>query len=1790
MRPHTREEFQVAIVCALPREADAVKALFDAIYDNGEFYGKQDGDVNIYLNGRIGQHDVVLTYMPGMGRGSAAGVASGLRISYPGIRLALVVGICGAVPFTRDGTEIVLGDVIVSDSVVEYDFGRQYPDGFRRKTDARDTLGRPNREIRTVLATLKTSETRRKFHERTHFYLQNLQAGHPSWRYPGSDKDTLLEFASGLNDQVKGSKKLFTNVEPDGILPDHRNQMSRGTMKAVHRRRLDQDTILPHIHIGAVACADTVMKSAEHRDKIAEDEGAIGFEMEGAGIWDCVPCLIIKGVCDYADSHKNKLWQDYAAATGAASAKAFLEHWKPVVGSGISSANKQLLGDLLLTDPRDDRLRLEQSKGGLLWESFCWIIDHPSFQEWRDDPERRLLWIRGDAGKGKTMLMMGIVDHLAIGVPLPATEMSPPILSYFFCQGTDSRLNNAASVVRGLMYLLVVQRPALLRHLRPKYDHVGARLFEGLEQFHSLVGPFMAMLQDPALPETRLLIDAVDECEEGRPYLLDLIVRTAGNSSKIKWLLTSRNRDDIEQHLGIYDDQQSLRLELNPGCLSGAIDAFIDDRISRVASLRNHPEIQDTIKEVMQRNSDGTFLWAALVIEELKKNALAVDAIDIVKEMPSTIVAVFDQMMGKVNQLPTRNRQRCLQVLSTAVFVYRPLHLLEMRTIAGLPVEINKLPDLNRVVDMCGSFFTVRENHVYFIHQSARDYLATYQAKTVLKSSQEDIHYIIFQRSLSAMSDTLRRNICQLRNPGPLTQSQRDGDGPITPIKYSLVYWFDHLRASNRSGEADLQMIFSFFKNHCLHWFECLGLLYSMSKGIQVVKQLLDATNEVISLRKPMMHEPDLAYYELRPILRDCHHLALGYGSTINRAPLQVYSAALLFCPQKSVIRELFWGDRPSHIRAIAGIQEYSNLGLQITEGHKGSSVNDAQYSPDQQTFATASSDKTIKLWSATTGFLLQTLNAHTGCVNAIAFLDSNHALLSGSEDGRIMLWDTRTGTYEQVYNSDEGMVSTLKFSGASRTVAVGLSSGTVLLWNVDNKSWRRIFQGQINLSEAHSVCSKVQLSVGAAFDRILKANDGLDQFHNGKINRAELNDILVDTQHESARRVFEDLMTSMKHRQKNRANALAFSLDGAVLACAWLNGAVRLWHESSGKWQDIHHSLDVTRALDLSPDASTLALVTNDGFLGVWKQSSGKAMEAIKIDVLGNCPSACICFAPDGQSLLLAFGRKVFLWTAASGRAKAIIKMGNSVCWFTAMVYSTETHMLALGGENGNVFLCDNSSTPIYQPVRSSIPPAGGATASRQLPPFRFHISTRKRLGKQIFHYMVCGYGISFALHGIDIFARHVQQPLWVVFPVYLMCFALLALSIGGLIIPHLPRKMDPRRWYIICREFGIVQAVTLLCRQQDFPPKTDDHHLPLIRDPTTRSLSLQGHYLPVTIMQISPDGHTLATGSPDSVHLWRTANNAWLKCVADHGVAIYDIRFSPDGRYIVTVSHALEVKLWDIVTGVCQKAFEGKNRDVLFSRDSKTLVLIPEGSIMQLFDAVSLKRKRLLKGHKADIFNADISANSRTLASASSDDTVRIWDAITGTAKYALKCQSEICAVACSPDGRTLSVSFSDSTLRLWDTDGKAWMQTFTHGAKHVLCASWSTDSRSIVLNCYETIIILDARTGVCRQSLPVGATHVRDAVLSSTGDFIVTAKGHIRLGRDSGADSILKDFRAFSIEEDWVTFNGRQIIWLPPEYKVHSFAFYNSRLALGHPSGRITTIELDIEQLLCDLGFEI
>lgn len=123
----------------------------------------------------------------------------------------------------------------------------------------------------------------------------------------------------------------------------------------------------------------------------------------------------------------------------------------------------------------------------------------------------------------------------------------------FFCQGTDSRLDNATAVLKGLIYLLLVPQPLLISHLRRKYDHAGPQLFEDANAFYTLSEIFRDMLHDPGLRGAYVIIDVLDECETGLPQFLGLIVKNASMSRHVKRLVSSRNKHDIEGRLRLDD-------------------------------------------------------------------------------------------------------------------------------------------------------------------------------------------------------------------------------------------------------------------------------------------------------------------------------------------------------------------------------------------------------------------------------------------------------------------------------------------------------------------------------------------------------------------------------------------------------------------------------------------------------------------------------------------------------------------------------------------------------------------------------------------------------------------------------------------------------------------------------------------------------------------------------------------------------------------------------------------------------------------------------------------------------------------------------------------------------------------------------------------------------------------------------------------------------------------------------------------------------------------------------------
>lgn len=521
----------------------------------------------------------------------------------------------------------------------------------------------------------------------------------------------------------------------------------------------------------------------------------------------------------------------------------------------------QCLKDLRPTDPRHDKTRIEQTNGGLLADSYRWILDSAEFRRWSDDEQSRLLWIKGDPGKGKTMLLCGIIDELT------KRSAETDVLSFFFCQATDARINNATAVLRSLVYLLLDQQPSLIPHARTKYDHAGKALFEDTNAWVAVSEIFTNVLQDPALKRAYLVIDALDECVTDLPKLLDFIVQKSSTSPRVKWIVSSRNWLNIEERLQQAGQSQtiperrlphaylqsvlSLELQANAESVSRAVNSYIDYKILQIKSLQDEDEdsllLREHVRRVLRQKAEGTFLWVALVVQELE-GVESWDVRQVVDDVPQGLDDLYARMIKQIQRLERRDPEFCRLILSAAALANRPLQLLEMGVISGLPDAIAaKVESIQKIVKKSGSFLTIREDTIYFVHQSAQDYLAGKAASTIFPSGRAAAHHNIFQRSLDSMSKSLRRDIYGLHHPGISVDDVKvPAQEPLAAMRYSCVYWVDHLADMSTSVDRGLELsdlqdndiIYRFLYDKYLHWLEALGLLGSIPEGIVAISKL----------------------------------------------------------------------------------------------------------------------------------------------------------------------------------------------------------------------------------------------------------------------------------------------------------------------------------------------------------------------------------------------------------------------------------------------------------------------------------------------------------------------------------------------------------------------------------------------------------------------------------------------------------------------------------------------------------------------------------------------------------------------------------------------------------------------------------------------------------------------------------------------------------------------------------------------------------------------------------------
>ncbi|KAM7210451.1 NACHT domain containing protein [Rhypophila decipiens] len=497
-------------------------------------------------------------------------------------------------------------------------------------------------------------------------------------------------------------------------------------------------------------------------------------------------------------------------------------------------------------DPRHEKERIELAKGGLLADAYRWVFDNPDFKRWRQLSESRLLWIKGDPGKGKTMLLCGIINELERPITVNGGN-----LAYFFCQAADSRINNATSVLRGLIYLLVQRQPRLLSHL-PENTYPSDDAMAWIVLSKTLI----EMLEDPNLKVTYLVIDALDECIIDQQQLLSLIVQISSVSAHVKLVVSSRNLVQIEEQLASVAQQARISLELNAESVTAAVEAFIRHKVLCLSQLKQYDStMENFIRDYLSSDANGTFLWVALVCQALADpDVQEWHTREVLHTFPPGLDDLYLRMVRYIKK--SKDRLHCKRILATVSVVQRPINLRELATLVELTDSITSYRErLEKLIAICGSFLALREQSIYFVHQSAKDFLlgkadletsreACQEAFSwVFPQGTEDIHHIIFSRSLNAMSLVLRRDMYNLKAPGfPIDKVQPLPSDPLATVRYSCVFWVDHLCNSTPNKDTPqrntLDSVQTFVEQKYLYWLEALSLLRAMPDGVIAITQL----------------------------------------------------------------------------------------------------------------------------------------------------------------------------------------------------------------------------------------------------------------------------------------------------------------------------------------------------------------------------------------------------------------------------------------------------------------------------------------------------------------------------------------------------------------------------------------------------------------------------------------------------------------------------------------------------------------------------------------------------------------------------------------------------------------------------------------------------------------------------------------------------------------------------------------------------------------------------------------
>ncbi|EHK18518.1 uncharacterized protein TRIVIDRAFT_225823 [Trichoderma virens Gv29-8] len=716
-------DYTVGWICAISTELVAARAFLDEEHDPSGAVSPHDN--NVYTLGKMGKHNVVIAALPDgeYGISAAASVARDMLHSFPNVRFGLMVGIGGGVPSNHD---IRLGDIVVSATrngqggIFQYDFGKTIQ---AQEFQNIMFLDQPPTLLRSAVGDLKAryESDGHQFQEVINNIFNKKPRLRKKYQRPNPNTDRLY---------ISSAVHPFTN--------DEMCATACGDSMLVPREPREEYEDDPAIHYGLIASGNQLMKDALIRDELALKKDVLCFEMEAAGLMNHFPCLVIRGICDYSDSHKNKYWQGYAAMTAAAYAKDVLKCVPPNkieaeqrIGDALSGVKESV--DHLIRTQHDGRnlaiLNWLASGEYGAQQSDClrqreqgtgeWLLNSDQFQTWIKG-ENQMLFCPGIPGAGKTILTSIVIDHLHSHFQ----EDPKSGIAYFFFNYKRQDQQKNEDLLASLLRQLTARQPSMPKVVQDLYDrHNGQRTRPSTDEL-------MQALQSVVITYSRvfIMIDALDECRSVDHTHSSVLsgIFTLRSKTKANFFLTSRLNANITEN---FEGIPELKIYAN----NDDVQRYLRGNMRHLPRfVRDDPGLQEKIITSILKAVQGMFLLARFHLDSLKGKTKPKEITNALQKLATGSDAyeqVYNETMLRIISQYKEQAQLAKSVLSWVTFAKRPLTVVELRHALGVEhgestFDEQNMPDIELMVSVCAGLVTIDNdsNIIRLVHYTAQEY------------------------------------------------------------------------------------------------------------------------------------------------------------------------------------------------------------------------------------------------------------------------------------------------------------------------------------------------------------------------------------------------------------------------------------------------------------------------------------------------------------------------------------------------------------------------------------------------------------------------------------------------------------------------------------------------------------------------------------------------------------------------------------------------------------------------------------------------------------------------------------------------------------------------------------------------------------------------------------------------------------------------------------------------------------------------------------------------------------